>query len=166
MIKPLGKTIYDTNFGNNHSGLNVGCINNAANVDLVDYKDKYLQVLADFENYKRHKEKEIERIRKTANKELILRLLPALDDCKTAYAMSSDKNGLELIYRKISNVINEFGVSEYGYEGETFDPNLHNAISLSSGNIVGNGNISEVFKNGYIMNGEIIRHADVVVEQS
>ena len=97
---------------------------------------------------------------------MILRLLPALDDCKTAYALSSDKNGLELIYRKISNVINEFGVSEYGYEGETFDPNLHNAISLSNGNIVGNGNISEVFKNGYIMNGEIIRHADVVVEQS
>ena len=166
MIKPLGKTISDTNFGNNHSDLNIGSINNAANVDLVDYKDKYLQALADFENYKRHKEIEIERIRKTANKELILRLLPALDDCKTAYAMSSDKKGLELIYRKISNVINEFGVSEYGYEGETFDPNLHNAISISSGRRVGNGNISDVFKNGYIMNGEIIRHADVVVEQS
>lgn len=166
MIKPFGKTISDTNFGNNHSVLNVGCINNETNVDLIDYKEKYLQALADFENYKRHKEKEIERIRKNANKELILRLLPALDDCKTAYALSSDKNGLELIYRKISNVINEFGVSEYGYEGETFDPNLHNAISLSNGNIVGNGNISEVFKNGYIMNGEIIRHADVVVEQS
>ena len=166
MIKPFGKTISDTNFGNNHSDLNVGCINNETNVDLIDYKEKYLQALADFENYKRHKEKEIERIRKNANKELILRLLPALDDCKTAYALSSDKNGLELIYRKISNVINEFGVSEYGYEGETFDPNLHNAISLSNGNIVGNSNISEVFKNGYIMNGEIIRHADVVVEQS
>lgn len=64
MIKPFGKTISDTNFGNNHSDLNVGCINNETNVDLIDYKEKYLQALDDFENYKRHKEKEIERIRK------------------------------------------------------------------------------------------------------
>ena len=68
MIKPLGKTIYDTNFGINHSDLNVGCINNETNVDLIDYKEKYLQALADFENYKKHKEREIEHIRKTANK--------------------------------------------------------------------------------------------------
>lgn len=166
MIKPLGKTVTDSNFGNKHYALNENHTNSNNDTNVDDYKEKYLQLVADFENYKKQKMKEIERIRKTANKELILRLIPALDDCKTAYKMSSDKNGLKLIYKKISEVIEGFGVSEFAHKGETFDPNLHNAITLSTGKKVGSGNISEVFKSGYVMNGEIIRHADVVVEQN
>ena len=140
-------------------------INEALKKIAEEYKDKYLRTLADFENFKKKKNEEVERIRKTAAKEIILQLLPSLDDCETAYTMTDDPVGIELIYSKIFNVLKSYGVEGFGVVGEEFDADYHNAIQLSSDGKVANGCISEVFKTGYKLNGEIIRHADVIVEQ-
>ena len=163
MIRPL-RTTRNKNISNEMEVAKGTELTQNAIKIAEEYKEKYLRSLADFENYKRQKTAEIEHIRKTANKDIILKIIPALDDCENAYTMSSDPTGIELIYKKIFGVLKEYGVEGFGLKGQPFDPEYHNAISLSYKGEVEKGFISEVFKTGYIMNGEIIRHADVIVE--
>ena len=135
-------------------------------VEQPDYKDMYVRLLADFDNYKKRKLKEIDVVRNTAGRELILKLIPAIDDCENAYRIGHNNAGVQLIYTKILNVLKECGAEQYGEIGENFNPELHDAVSISNDGKVEENHISNVFKKGYRLNGEIIRHALVVVEKT
>lgn len=139
---------------------------NDEEVKQPDYQDMYVRLLAEFDNYKKRKAKEIETIRNTAGKEIILSLITVIDDCEMAHKMGSDGEGIKLIYSKLFNVLKECGVEAYGSIGDEFNPDIHNAVSTSNSGDVSDNCISNIYKVGYKMNGEIIRHALVIVEKT
>ena len=142
-----------------------------ADENEVDYQDKYLRVLADFENYKRRTNAEIERIKSEATHEFIKDLLPIIDDVRSGLLMynkidKNEYNGILIINNEITKLLNKYGIEEYGHVGEKFDSDLHEAVYISLNKNVGSGNISEVVKLGYrTKGGKIIRYAKVNVEQ-
>lgn len=141
----------------------------------VDYQDKYFRVLADFENYKRRTNTEIERIKSEATHEFIKDLLPIVDDVEFGllssqfyseeFGSKKDK-GIEIIYNEIRKLLDKYGIEQYGNVGDKFEADLHEAIYLTKDGRVDKGCISEVIRPGYrTMNGKIIRYARVNVEE-
>lgn len=141
----------------------------------VDYQDKYLRVLADFENYKRRTNAEIERIKSEATHEFIKDLLPIIDDVELGFLSSqfyseefgkNKDNGIEILYNELTKLLDKYGIEQYGNVGDKFNADLHEAIYLTAEKRVESGCISEVIKPGYrTKEGKIIRYTKVNVEQ-
>lgn len=136
-------------------------------------KDQLLRKAADFENYKRRIENDIISITKFANEELIEKLLPILDDFERFLEHSKNEDnsnnpfykGVELIYNKLSKLLELQGLKKIDCIGQQFDVNYHDALLVVPTNdpaISPNTIIQEVEK-GYILNDKIIRHAKVIV---
>lgn len=125
--------------------------------------DSYVRVLADLENFKRRRDSDIDTAIKKAKREIILELLPLLDDIEIGVKFNAE---LEVLYTKYLNIMSNIGVERYGEVGDVFNEELHNAVyTFSTGNVP-EGCISEIIKSGYKYNGEIIRYADVIVKYS
>lgn len=141
----------------------------------VDYQDKYLRVLADFENYKRRTNAEIERIKSEATHEFIKDLLPIIDDVELGFLSSqfyseefgkNKDNGIEILYNELTKLLDKYGIEQYGNVGDKFNADLHEAIYLTAEKRVESGCISEVIRPGYrTKEGKIIRYTKVNVEQ-
>lgn len=139
--------------------------------ELDEAKDKYLRKVAEFENFKRRNAKERIELIQTAGKEVITDLLDVLDDCDRAQKQleNSDgseaiKEGVMLVFNKLRNTLQAKGVKAMETIGQSFDPDLHEAITeipAPTENMKGKV-IDEVMK-GYYLNDKIIRHAKVVV---
>ena len=146
-----------------------------ADPEEIDYKDKYLRALADFENYKRRTNAEIERIKSEATHEFIKDLLPIVDDVELGVLSSQfysevfgkkKDNGIEILYKELTKLLGKYGIEQYGNVGDKFDADLHEAIYLTAEKRVESGCISEVIKSGYrTKGGKIIRYTKVNVEQ-
>jgi molecular chaperone GrpE len=122
---------------------------------------------ADFINYKRRAEQEKEELGKFANTELILNLLPILDDWERALASIPDDpdnpswvEGIRLIERKFRGILEAQGLSPIKALGEPFDPNLHEAAMQGKGE---EGIVVEELEKGYKLYDRVIRPAKVVV---
>ena len=146
-----------------------------ADENEVDYQDKYLRVLADFENYKRRTNTEIERIKSEATHEFIKDLLPIVDDVELGllssqfyseeFGKKKDK-GIEILYNELAKLLDKYGIEQYGNVGDKFDADLHEAIYLTAEKRVESGCISVVIRPGYkTKDGKIIRYARVNVEE-
>lgn len=146
-----------------------------ADPEEIDYKDKYLRALADFENYKRRTNSEIDRIKSDATHEFIKDLLPIIDDVELGFLSSQfyaeefgkqKDTGIEIINNELTNLLNKYNIERYGCVGDKFDADLHEAIYLTKNNQVESGYISEVVRPGYkTKEGKIIRYAKVNVEE-
>lgn len=128
-----------------------------------NYYDKYIRVLADLDNFKKRKDNEIKQVEKNAKKDIILCLLPIIDDILEGMKYDSQ---LDIVYRKCETTLTNNGIERYGMIGDKFDDSLHNAVITSSVGEVEEGCISEILKYGYKYDGEVIRYADVVVKYS
>ncbi len=139
--------------------------------DLANEKDKFLRLFAEFENYKKRTSKERMDLFKTAGQEVIVSLLPVLDDFERALnelAKSEDKEmfkGVELINGKLREALKSKGMEEVGTkEGDTFDAEIHDAITqIPAPNKKLKGKIIDVVERGYKLGDRIIRHPKVVV---
>jgi molecular chaperone GrpE len=138
--------------------------------DLQDQKDKYLRLLAEFENYKRRSSKERLELSQTAGKEIIVSLLDVLDDCDRAEKqLEQDKNtedlsGVLLVFSKLRTILQNRGLKPMESLHEVFDVEKHEAISeipAPSPDLKGKV-VAEVMK-GYYLNDKIIRFAKVIV---
>lgn len=128
--------------------------------EINEYKNKYLRALADYQNYEKRVFEEKEELKKSANKELILKLLPFLDHLDCAELFLKDK-GLKLIKDNFHKVLNEEGLEEIEVLGKQFDPHLAEAVDMierKEDNLV-----VEVLRKGYKYNGRILRVAQVRV---
>lgn len=141
--------------------------------ELEKEKDKFLRLFAEFENYKRRTAKErIDNI-KTANKEVMLAMLPILDDFDRAIAelaKSDDKSvltGVELIHGKFKNTLLNKGLEQVEAQaGDVFNADLHEAITqIPSPTPDLKGKIVDVIEKGYKLGDKVIRHPKVVVGQ-
>ncbi|MFA5382990.1 MAG: nucleotide exchange factor GrpE [Candidatus Micrarchaeia archaeon] len=133
--------------------------------EIKELEDKFLRLQAEFDNYHKRTDKEIEKLKKTANKELILDLLEFLDELEESMKhIKEDKNnekilkGLEMIHEKLLLNLKKRGLEEI--ECKEFDPYKHEALMYEKGK---DGEITKVLKKGYLLNGEIIRHACVCI---
>ena len=122
---------------------------------------------ANFENYRKQSEKRIEEIHKMASKNVILQILPIIDNFNLALKNTpQEKNdfidGVELIYSQLNSVMKDNGVSIIETENQTFDPYIHEALMKVPSDKPENV-ILEEFQKGFMMNGQVVRHAKVKV---
>lgn len=134
-----------------------------------DYLANWQRTQADFMNYKRRVEQERDDIRKHAKADLMLNLLPVLDDFERALAnVSSDAvghtwvNGVELIQRKLKSTLEASGLSEIKAVGEVFDPNIHEAAMQVEGD---EGKVIGEIRKGYRLHDRVLRPSMVKVGQ-
>lgn len=137
-----------------------------------EYLDLLQRTQADFINYKHRVEREREEQEKFAKADLILKLLPILDDFNRAQeAMPPEiseadwARGIEVIRRKLMVLLEGEGVSKIEAEGKDFDPWEHEALSYEESDKYEEGKVKTVFSNGYRLNGRVIRPAQVAVSK-
>jgi molecular chaperone GrpE len=133
----------------------------------AEYLANWQRTQADFINYKRRTEEERAEFNSFANANLILAMLPVLDDLERAVesmpsriAKSEWGEGIKLVLRKFQTVLQGMGVIPMISVGETFDPNIHEALRQGNGP---EGIIIEEFQKGYMMGAKVLRPAKVVV---
>lgn len=130
---------------------------------VEEYKNKYLRALADYQNFEKRIYEEKEEIRVNANRTLIIKLLSFLDSLDKAEVFVKDAN-LKLVKDNFHKLLKEEGLEEIKVLGKEFDPYQAEVVDLVEGekeNIV-----VEVLRKGYLLNGKIIRVAQVKVSKS
>lgn len=143
------------------------------NLDPVQVeKDKYIRLYSEFDNFRRRTTKERLEWMQTASKDVILNILPVIDDMERALkSMETSETmpkeaveGMNLIYKKLYSVLEKNGLKPMKAQGQNFDPELHEAITQFAAptpDMVGRV-IDEVEK-GYLLHDKVIRFAKVVV---
>jgi len=134
---------------------------------VEEYLANWQRTQADFVNYKRRNEQERQEFGKFANSQLILSLLPVLDDLERAFESATPQvarlkwvEGIRLIDRKLRAALEAHGVSQIKALGEPFDPNLHEAAMHSKGE---EGIVVQELQKGYMLHDRVIRPSRVVV---
>ena len=134
-----------------------------------EFRDSWLRSQAEFQNYKKRIERDNEMMYTSMKGDIIKKVLPALDDLERALQNrpSDDAwaNGIELIVRKLQNMLEGEGVKRIQAEGLEFDPNFHEAISHEPADGVQSGHVISVVQNGYMLGERVIRPALVRVAQ-
>lgn len=133
---------------------------------IKELEERMMRLQAEFENYTKRVMRENELMRERYAADAILKLIPIVDELDIAIAHMDHsshkefKQGIELIYAKLLDMLKKDGVEEMKVIGETFDPFKHDALRQAEGH---EGKIIEVVQKGYYINGKILRHAKVVV---
>ena len=136
----------------------------AAKAETAEANDKYLRMMAEYDNFRKRSAKEKDGVYADAYGDCIGNLLPVLDNLERASAsdhLEGVKKGLEMTVKAFRDALDKMGVSEV--ETETFDPNLHNAVMHVEDDSKGESEIVEVFQKGYRKGDKIIRYAMVKV---
>ncbi len=136
----------------------------AARAEKEACEDKYLRMMAEYDNFRKRSAKEREGVYADAYADCIANLLPILDNLERAGKsdnFDAVKKGLEMTAKAFADALEKMGVSEI--ETKTFDPNLHNAVMHVEDETLGEGQITEVFQKGYAKGEKVIRYAMVTV---
>ena len=140
-----------------------------AEAKLAETVQGWQRATADFQNYKKRIERDNEMNYASMKGDIIRKVLPALDDLERALqnrpAEDAWASGIELITRKLQNILNSEGLKRIEAEGMPFDPNFHEAISHEHHEDFESGQVIEVVQNGYKLGERVIRPALVRVAQ-
>ncbi len=130
-------------------------------------EDKYLRLLAEYDNYRKRSQKEKENAWTTAKADAVKEFLPVFDNLERALkqetADEAYAKGVEMIMTQFKATLEKLGVTEIPSLGETFDPNLHNAVMHVDDENLGENIVAEVFQTGFQVGDKVIRHAMVKV---
>jgi molecular chaperone GrpE len=134
-----------------------------------EYKDGWQRSQAEFQNYKNRVARDNEMMYASMKGDIIKKVLPALDDLERALqnrpADDAWASGIELIARKLQNILDAEGVKRIAAEGAAFDPNFHEAISHEPNADVESEHVIAIVQNGYMLGERVIRPALVRVAQ-
>lgn len=137
---------------------------------LQEQQDKYLRLFAEFDNYKRRTAKERIELIQTAGKEIISSLLEVLDDCeraekqmKTIEDIKLIKEGNQLVFNKLRNILQQKGLVVMESLHTSFDVEKHEAITEIEAGPEMTGKVVDELEKGYYLNNKLIRFAKVVV---
>ena len=140
-----------------------------AEAKLADSVEGWQRSVADFQNYRKRIERDRDAEKAAMKGDLIKKVLPALDDLERALQNRPADNGwadgIELIARKLQNLLEAEGVKRIEAEGLEFDPNFHEAISHEPNDSIASGHVIAVVQNGYMLGERVIRPALVRVAQ-
>ena len=140
-------------------------------IKLAELNDQYLRKAADFENYRKRMNREKQELTEFANQNLLLDLLPVLDDferatksAETSRDFASLYEGISMIQKQLgSQLENKWGLKRFDSEGELFDPNRHEAIQMEKTPEVAEAVVKEDYVKGYLLKERVIRYAKVKV---
>ncbi len=141
---------------------------------VVEYLDQWRRTAADFANYRKRQEQEQQQRVAWANADLMINLLPVLDDLERALnelpnggAEAAWAEGVRLVERKMRTTLERAGLEEIGAgKGQLFDPNLHEAVLYEESSNEAEGNIIETVRKGYRLGDRVLRPAMVKVARS
>lgn len=136
----------------------------ALKAEIAEKDDKYLRMAAEYDNFRRRSREEKEGIYEAALADTVAELLPIIDNLERAAMFEGgDKvlEGLIMTAKATISVFEKLGIEEVGKVGDSFDPNLHNAVLHIDDESFGEGEIVEVFQKGYKKGKRIIRFAMV-----
>lgn len=135
--------------------------------ELLDQKDKYLRVAAEYDNFRKRTAKERLELISTAKADAITQILPVIDNFERALSAQTQdetyKAGIEMIFKQLGDVLKNLGIEEINPLGETFDPNVANAVNQIEDENLGENEVAQVFQKGYRIGDKILRYAMVVV---
>lgn len=139
--------------------------------EAEEWKDKYIRLFAEFENYKKRTLKEKTELILNGGEKTITAILPILDDFERAIADNTEdvaaiKEGFDLIFKKFLKTLEGIGVSKIDTDDKDFNVDFHEAIAMVPG--IGDdkkGKIIDCVQTGYMLNDKVIRHAKVAVGQ-
>ncbi len=142
-----------------------------AEAELAEMKDKYLRLYSEFDNYKRRTSKERLDLLKTANQEMVVALLPVVDDferarnaMQNAQEVNSVKEGVELIFNKLASILQQKGLKPMETINTEFDADKHEAITeIPAPTPALKGKVVDEVTKGYYLHDKVIRFAKVVI---
>ena len=143
----------------------------SAQNEAEQWKDKYIRLVAEFENYKKRTLKEKSELILNGSEKTVAAILPILDDFERATADKTEdpqaiKEGYELIYKKFLKALETLGVNKIETDNADFNVDYHEAIAMVPG--MGDdkkGKVIDCVQTGYTLNDKVIRHAKVAVGQ-
>lgn len=137
-----------------------------ARLIAAEYLDGWQRSIAEFANYKKRIERDREQIQQTLTGMIVKRYLEVVDDLERALKTRPNDgdgavwaNGVELIYRKLLNLLDSQEVKTMDALGQPFDPNKHEAIGHMESTVYPSGHIAEVVQNGYLIGDRVLRPA-------
>lgn len=135
--------------------------------DYDELEDRYKRILAEFENFKKRSGKEREGLYHSILSDVIEVVLPIVDNLENAAKVeTADENykqGVELVLKQFKDVLSAKGVEEIKAIGETFDPELHEAVGSIQDDHLGEKEVAQEYRKGYKIGNRVIRHSMVVV---
>lgn len=139
--------------------------------DKAEMKDQFLRKAADFDNFRKRLIRDKEDAVSFANTSLLTDLIDVLDDFERAEEAAKKSkdfetlaNGVDLIEKRLMGLLEKkWGLTKYVPVNEAFDPEKHEALMMTESPDVKEATVAEVFQNGYILHGRVIRHAKVKV---
>ena len=138
----------------------------AAQAELAAANDKYMRMIAEYDNYRRRTAKEKDGIYADAYADALKGILPIIDNLERAVGVSEAEalqKGLSMTLKGAEDALTKMGVTAFGEKGETFDPEKHNAVMHIEDQEHGEGEITEVYQKGYAKGDKILRFAMVIV---
>ena len=135
------------------------------------YKDKYIRLSAEFDNYRRRTLNEKIELTKTAGRDILVNILPVVDDFERAMASMKDSadnksivDGVELIYNKFKEFLSQKGIKEIDALHTEFDTDLHEALTkIPAPKKKLRGKVVDVIEKGYLLGDKVIRFSKVVI---
>ena len=133
---------------------------------LNDAKDQLLRTAAEYANYRARSAKEKEQTYSNAKGNVIAEILPSIDNLERALSQEGSdyealKKGVQMTLDGLMAALEKLGVEQFGESGESFDPNLHNAVMHIEDESLGENVITDVFQKGYKISDRVIRPAMV-----
>ncbi|MBE6536653.1 MAG: nucleotide exchange factor GrpE [Ruminococcaceae bacterium] len=131
---------------------------------IKEKEDQHLRMAAEYENFRRRSREEKDAIYTEAVADTVGEILPIIDNLERAALYDDEgkvKEGLVMIAKSVESVFEKLKVETVGKVGETFDPNLHNAVLHAEDDSLGEGEIVDVFQKGYKKGNKVIRFAMV-----
>ena len=137
-----------------------------AEKEMATLKDKHMRLLADFDNYRKRKEAEVEAARREGEIKAIRALLPVLDDLERALEHAGAKpetiaEGVRAVHEGFQRILSGMGVEPVPGSGEPFNPSVHEAVGIVEGEE--DEKVAEVYQKGYRYGDQLIRPARVAV---
>ena len=131
--------------------------------EFIDKNDKYLRTLADFQNYQKRMEKELQSQNEEIKKKYLLELLDLTELLKQAYEDPNPKSGLKLILENLEKFLEKEGITYIDCKGKPFNYQFHNAVSTIEQSECVDGTIVDEIKKGYLVGEKLLRPAHVIV---
>ncbi|WP_372761623.1 nucleotide exchange factor GrpE [Pseudoalteromonas sp.] len=146
----------------------------AAKQTINDQKDSVVRAAADVENMRRRAAQDVEKAHKFALEKFANELLPVIDNLERAIEFSDKENeslkpvleGLDMTVKSFNDAVAKFGVEIVNPQGEQFNPDFHQAMSIQPSNDVSPNTVLAVMQKGYTLNGRLLRPAMVMVSKA
>ena len=138
---------------------------------IAELNERIVRLTADFDNFRKRAQREKDEARQFANQGLLEKLLPVLDNFEMALTAVKDadpsvRDGVQMILDQLLGVLKESGVEPVDAMGQSFDPNLHEALSQEETTEVEEGTVVQQVQRGYKLNDRLVRPARVVVAKA